>query len=107
MLQLSRKVLRGRERVHDNISLTVQAVAAQLCPAAVHCLQALVSTLGKAQQSVDTPGVYPDLCMQKAPWPFSRINTNPLASEVAAKQSGLNEMMKPGRACKISWLQEC
>ena len=39
MLQLSRKVLRGTEQVHQDMCLTIQAIAAQLCPAAVQQVQ--------------------------------------------------------------------
>ena len=57
MLQLTKKALRGTERAHQDIRLTAQNVAAQLCPAAMQQLQALTDILGKAPNPASPPGI--------------------------------------------------
>ena len=60
MLQLSKKMLIGTEHAHQDICVTAQAAAAQLCPAAVQQLQALTNTMGMAPHPADCQGMHPD-----------------------------------------------
>lgn len=57
MLQLSKKMLRGTEHEQEDVSLSVKAVAAQLCPAAVQQLQALLISTGRAPVFPDSQGM--------------------------------------------------
>jgi len=57
MLQLSKKMLRGTEQEQEDVSLSVKAVAAQLCPAAVQQLQALLITASRAAEFPDSQGM--------------------------------------------------
>lgn len=60
-LQLSKKVPRGTQHVHQDISLSVQDIAARLCPAAMQQLHTLMMDADTDSHPAGPPGMRPDL----------------------------------------------
>ena len=61
ILKLSKKVARGTERVHQDVHLSVQDLAAWLCPAALQQLYILVNETGTDPHPAGFPGMHPCL----------------------------------------------
>ena len=56
VLTMSKKALRGAQKQQQDISLAVESISAQICPAAVRQLQALQLTFSKASLQLEPHG---------------------------------------------------